>query len=50
MHCTRTAKRNIDVINFTENLELYIQRALSPAKIVSIKLIRTVAVYSLFKA
>lgn len=28
---------NIDVINFTENLELYIQRALSPAKIVSIK-------------
>src|SRR5882724_5831835 len=29
---------NIDVINFTENLELYIQRALSPAKIVSIKI------------
>jgi transcription termination/antitermination protein NusA len=28
---------NIDVINFTENLELFIQRALSPAKIVSIK-------------
>jgi N utilization substance protein A len=28
---------NIDVINFTENLELYIQRALSPAKISSIK-------------
>jgi len=28
---------NIDVINFTENLELYIQRALSPAKITSIK-------------
>src|SRR6187455_3532894 len=28
---------NIDVINFTENLELYIQLALSPAKIVSIK-------------
>src|SRR6186713_2287682 len=28
---------NIDVINFTENLELYIQRALSPAKIGSIK-------------
>lgn len=28
---------NIDVINYTENLELYIQRALSPAKIVSIK-------------
>lgn len=29
---------NIDVINFTENMELYIQRALSPAKIVSIKI------------
>ncbi len=29
---------NIDVINFTENLELYIQRALSPAKILSIKI------------
>src|SRR5262245_3858545 len=28
---------NIDVINFTENLELFIQRALSPAKIVSMK-------------
>jgi transcription termination/antitermination protein NusA len=28
---------NIDVINFTENLDLYIQRALSPAKITSIK-------------
>jgi N utilization substance protein A len=28
---------NIDVINYTENLELYIQRALSPAKITSIK-------------
>lgn len=28
---------NIDVINFTENLELYIQRALSPAKISSVK-------------
>jgi transcription termination/antitermination protein NusA len=28
---------NIDVINFTENLDLYISRALSPAKIVSIK-------------
>ena len=28
---------NIDVINYTENLELYIQRALSPAKIGSIK-------------
>jgi N utilization substance protein A len=29
---------NIDVINFTENLELYITRALSPAKIGSIKI------------
>lgn len=29
---------NIDVINFTNNIELYIQRALSPAKITSIKL------------
>jgi N utilization substance protein A len=29
---------NIDVINYTENLELYIQRALSPAKVVSIKI------------
>jgi N utilization substance protein A len=28
---------NIDVINFTENLELFVQRALSPAKISSIK-------------
>jgi len=28
---------NIDVINFTENLDLYITRALSPAKITSIK-------------
>lgn len=28
---------NIDVINFTDNLELYIQRALSPAKITSLK-------------
>ncbi|MGK7396024.1 MAG: transcription termination factor NusA [Candidatus Cyclobacteriaceae bacterium M3_2C_046] len=28
---------NIDVINFTENLELYISRALSPAKISNIK-------------
>lgn len=28
---------NIDVINFTENLDLYIARALSPAKITSIK-------------
>jgi N utilization substance protein A len=29
---------NIDVINFTDNMELYITRALSPAKIVSIKI------------
>jgi len=29
---------NIDVINFTENLELYISRALSPAKIQSMKI------------
>ena len=29
---------NIDVINFTNNTSLYIQRALSPAKITSIKL------------
>ena len=29
---------NIDVINFTNNISLYIQRALSPAKISSIKL------------
>jgi len=29
---------NIDVINFTENLELYIARALSPAKISSLKI------------
>ena len=29
---------NIDVINFTNNISLYIQRALSPAKITSIKL------------
>ena len=28
---------NIDVINYTENIELYLQRALSPAKISSIK-------------
>lgn len=28
---------NIDVINYTENLELFVQRALSPAKITSIK-------------
>lgn len=29
---------NIDVINYTENLELYIQRALSPAKLSSMKI------------
>lgn len=29
---------NIDVVNFTNNTQLYIQRALSPAKILSIKL------------
>ena len=29
---------NIDVINFTNNIQLYIQRSLSPAKISSIKL------------
>ncbi len=31
---------NIDVINYTENLELYIARALSPAKISSLKVDR----------
>lgn len=30
---------NIDVINYTTNLQLYIQRALSPAKITSIKIL-----------
>ncbi len=29
---------NIDVINFTDNIDLYIQRALAPAKIISIKI------------
>lgn len=29
---------NIDVINFTSNTQLFIQRALSPAKIISVKL------------
>jgi len=39
---------NIDVINFTNNIQLYIQRALSPAKITTIKLDderKTAAVY-----
>ncbi|MFQ3213578.1 MAG: N utilization substance protein A [Marivirga sp.] len=39
---------NIDVINYTDNMELYIQRALSPAKISSIKIIegsKRVSVY-----
>ncbi len=30
---------NIDVINYSENLKLYIQRALSPAKIKSVKIL-----------
>lgn len=30
---------NIDVINFTDNMELYIARALSPAKITSMKIL-----------
>jgi N utilization substance protein A len=29
---------NIDVINYTDNLELYVQRALSPAKVSSMKI------------
>jgi len=39
---------NIDVINYTNNVQLYIQRALSPAKITTIKLDeerKTAAVY-----
>jgi N utilization substance protein A len=39
---------NIDVINYTDNLELYAQRALSPAKISSMKIDREnkrIAVY-----
>lgn len=39
---------NIDVINFTDNMELYISRALSPAKISSMKILEDdgrVAVY-----
>ena len=31
-------KENIDVINFTDNIDLYISRALSPAKITSLKI------------
>ena len=31
---------NIDVINFTDNMELYISRALSPAKISSMKILK----------
>ena len=33
----KITNENIDVINFTDNLELYIRRALSPAKIENIK-------------
>ncbi|MEA3316333.1 MAG: transcription termination factor NusA [Bacteroidota bacterium] len=29
---------NIDVVNYTENIQLYIQRALSPAKVMSVKI------------
>ena len=39
---------NIDVINFTDNMELYISRALSPAKITSMKILdeeKRVSVY-----
>jgi N utilization substance protein A len=32
---------NIDVINFTSNIQLYITRALSPAKVSSIKIKET---------
>jgi transcription termination/antitermination protein NusA len=31
---------NIDVINYTSNIQLYIQRALSPAKITNIKIVQ----------
>ena len=31
---------NIDVINWTENMQLLIQRALSPAKVVSMDLLK----------
>jgi N utilization substance protein A len=33
-----SAQENIDVLNYTNNTQLYIQRALSPAKITSIKI------------
>ena len=36
---------NIDVINYTNNLQLYITRALSPAKVNSLKLTRKTNVY-----
>jgi N utilization substance protein A len=39
---------NIDVINFTDNLDLYIARALSPAKISSIKIDQDAARVSVF--
>jgi N utilization substance protein A len=31
---------NIDVINYTTNIQLYITRALSPAKVSSLKLMK----------
>ena len=38
-HCSRELRNeNIDVINFTANEELLVQRALSPAKITSMAL------------
>ena len=33
---------NIDVINYTTNTQLYITRALSPAKVSSIKLMKKI--------
>lgn len=39
---------NIDVINFTENLDLYIARALSPAKLTSININRDAKRVSVF--
>src|ERR1017187_8075910 len=36
--CRELKNENIDVINFTSNMPLYIQRSLSPAKISSVKL------------